>query len=138
LNAGALAKNVLLFCCGRSARYKYQSMESRWKMKPFIVAYLLHDWFRGMSVFAVCRSFLPFACDRASHDLQGRYAQREREASLQQYNVAYTCPATVPANAALLLLRTHSLGAIHLVQCTRAVAYRPHAHQLIGKVVRRT
>ena len=82
-------------------------------MKPFTVAYLLHDFFRGMSVFAVRRSFIPFAFDRESHDLLGRYARREREASLQQYNVTYTCSLTVPANVALLLLSTHSLGALH-------------------------
>jgi hypothetical protein len=81
------------------------------QMKPFTVAYLLHDLFRGMSVFAVCRSFIPFAFDRASHDLLGQYARREL--SLQQYVVRYTCSATVPANAALMLLRIHSLGAMH-------------------------
>ena len=84
------------------------------KMKPFTVAYLLHDCFRGMSVFAVRRSFIPFAFDRESHDLLGRYAQREREASLQQFNVTYTCLATAPANAAPLIsplvLQLRSLG----------------------------
>ena len=41
-------------------------------MKSSTVAYyyiLLHDCFRGMSVFAVCRSFLPVAFVRVSHDL---------------------------------------------------------------------
>ena len=51
------------------------------QMKPFTVAYLLRDCFRKMSVFAVRRSFIPFAFDRESHDLLGRYARREREAS---------------------------------------------------------
>ena len=83
------------------------------QLKSSIVAYLLHDCFRGMSVFAVRRSFIPFAFDRESHDLLGRYARREREASLQQYNVTYTCSLTVPANVALLLLSAHSLGALH-------------------------
>jgi hypothetical protein len=33
------------------------------------VAYLLHDGCRGMSVFAACRSLLPFAFDMVTHDL---------------------------------------------------------------------
>ena len=102
------------------------------QMKPFTVAYLLRDCFRKMSVFAVRRSFIPFAFDRESHDLLGRYARREREASLQQYNVTYTCSLTVPANVALLLLSTHSLGALHASGgVPAACAYS------IGKVVRR-
>ena len=101
------------------------------QMKPFTVAYLLRDCFRKMSVFAVRRSFIPFAFDRESHDLLGRYARREREASLQQYNVTYTCSLTVPANVALLLISTHSLGALHASGgVPAACAYS------IGKVVR--
>ena len=101
------------------------------QMKPFTVAYLPHHCFRGMSVFAVRRSFLPFAFDRESRDLLGRYARREREASLQQYNVTYTCLLTVPANVALLLLSTISLGALHASGgVPAACAYS------IGKVVR--
>ncbi len=103
------------------------------QLKSSIVAYilyLLHDFFRGMIVFAVCRSFLPVAFVRVSHDLLGQYARRER--SLQQYVVTYACSATVPANAALI-----SNAYTHLVQCTREMAYRPHAHKLIGKVVYR-
>jgi hypothetical protein len=101
------------------------------QMKPFTGAYLLHDCFTRMSVFAVRRSFIPFAFDRESHDLLGRYARREREASLQQYNVTYTCSLTVPANVALLLLSTHSLGALHASGgVPAACAYS------IGKVVR--
>ena len=75
------------------------------------ILYLLHDFFRGMIVFAVCRSFLPVAFVRVSHDLLGQYARRER--SLQQYVVTYACSATVPANAALIFIRIHSLGAMH-------------------------
>ena len=105
------------------------------QLKSSIVAYilyLLHDFFRGMIVFAVCRSFLPVAFVRVSHDLLGQCARRER--SLQQYVVTYACSATVlvPANAALI-----SNAYTHLVQCTREMAYRPHAHKLIGKVVLR-
>ena len=78
-----------------------------------------------------CRSFIPLAFDRVSHDLLVRYARREREASLQQYNVTYTCSATVPADVALLILSTHSLGALHASGgVPAACAY------LIGKVVR--
>ena len=33
------------------------------------VAYLLHDGCRGMSVFAACRSLLPFAFDMVTQDL---------------------------------------------------------------------
>ena len=100
-------------------------------MKSFTAACLLHDYFRGMSVLAACRSFIPFAFDRVSHDLLVRYARREREASLQQYNVTYTCSATVPADVALLILSTHSLGALHASGgVPAACAY------LIGKVVR--
>ena len=83
------------------------------QMKPFTGAYLLHDCFRGMSVFAGCRSFILFSFDRVSHDLLGQYARRERETSLQHYNVTFTCSATVPANAALMCPSTHSLGALH-------------------------
>ena len=101
------------------------------QMKPFAGAYLQHDCFRGMSVFAVRRSFILLAFDRESHDLLGRYARREREASLQHYNVTYTCPSTVPANVALLILSTHSPGALHASGgVPAACAYS------IGKVVR--
>ncbi len=81
------------------------------QLKSSIVAYLLHAFFRGMSVFAVCRSFLPVAFVLVSHDLLGQYARRER--SRQQYVVTYTCSATVPANAALMLLGIHSFGTMH-------------------------
>ena len=50
---------------------------------------MLHDCFRGISVFAACRSLLPFAFDRVTHDLLERCARREREASLQQYCAGY-------------------------------------------------
>ena len=45
--------------------------------------------FRGISVFAACRSLLPFAFDRVTHDLLERCARREREASLEQYCAGY-------------------------------------------------
>ena len=131
---------VLLVACSRTSQKEKKSFRNAFdrsalgvsvQMKPFTVAYFLHDCFRGMSVFAVRRSFLPFAFDRESRDLLGRYARREREASLQQYNVTYTCSLTVPANVALLLLSTHSLGALHASGgVPAACAYS------IGKVVR--
>jgi hypothetical protein len=45
--------------------------------------------FRGIGVFAACRSLLPFAFDRVTHDLLERCARREREASLEQYCAGY-------------------------------------------------
>jgi hypothetical protein len=42
------------------------------------ILYLLHDFFRGMIVFAVCRSFLPVALVRVSHDLLEQICHGER------------------------------------------------------------
>ena len=42
-----------------------------------------------MSVFAACRSLLPFAFDLVTHDLLERRAQRQRGASVQQYCTGY-------------------------------------------------
>ena len=53
------------------------------QLKSSIVAYLLHDCFRGMSVFAFCRAFLPVAFVRVSHDL------------LEQICTKRTLPATI-------------------------------------------
>jgi hypothetical protein len=39
------------------------------------MAYLRLDFFRGTSVFAACRSLLPFAFDRVTHDLLERCAR---------------------------------------------------------------
>ena len=102
-----LKKKKVFSECVRNTTRQPESVQ----LKSSIVAYLLHDFFRGMIVFAVCRSFLPVAFVRVSHDLLGQYARRER--SLQQYVVTYTCSATVPANAALIFIRIHSLGAMH-------------------------
>jgi hypothetical protein len=104
-------------CLSNSIRQPRESLCS-----SSTVAYLLHDFFRRMSVFAVCRSFLRVGFVRVSHDLLGQYERREL--SLQQYVVTFACSATVPANAALMLLSIHSLGA-----CTREMAYRPRAHK---------
>ena len=42
-----------------------------------------------MSVFAACRSLLPFAFDLVTHDLLERRARRQRGASVQKYCTGY-------------------------------------------------
>ncbi len=44
-----------------------------------------------MSVFAACRSLVPFAFDRGTHDLLERCARREREAYMHQYCTGFIC-----------------------------------------------
>ena len=59
------------------------------------VEYLLYDCCRGMSVFAACRSLLPFAFDLVTHDLLERRARRQREACVQQYCTGYDIGALI-------------------------------------------
>ena len=48
-----------------------------------------------MSVFAACRSLLPFAFDLVTHNLLERRARRQREACVQQYCTGYDIGALV-------------------------------------------
>ena len=52
------------------------------QMKPFTVAYLLRDYFRGMSGEAACRSLLPFAFEFTTYWSDMHDANERR---LQQY-----------------------------------------------------
>ena len=49
----------------------------------------------GMSVFAACRSLVPFAFDRGTHDLLERCARREQDASMHQYCTGFICTCYV-------------------------------------------
>ncbi len=94
----------------------------------FTVAHLLRDCFPrderlgGLQVASTHRI-------RTTNE---RYARREREASLQQYVGTHIGSATVPANAALTLLSTDALGAMHA-----SGGVPPACVYSIGSVIRR-